>query len=341
MRLALDRLPFSSDQPQLRITSLANPWQSDMQVPSLKDRTLSLALPTPIDYATPVGFLMRFHAVLFLTSPPLGCKPDEPGRNVTDLTEANDAIVVVGDRFAGFTDGHTTLTTSQALVRIRKHAEDPMNSDQICITIMWGQGVSPYEHDLVAAEIQRQTVNARFSVEPHPLKLAGRSLVNKYREANVLVANLEKHAPRECRALLRVHNDNEIILDHQTGKHIQGMVAIEAARQMFLASTQQFFLPNEPSTERYFVINEMRTKFRSFLFPLKADLHFKINSLDNSQPDALRFVGEITILQADKTVTETTVDFTAFAAPKIEAIESKKASVVTRILSAQPEPSLS
>ncbi len=61
----------------------------------------------------------------------------------------------------------------------------------------------------------------------------------------------------------------ELMTDHQTGQHIQGMILVEACRQTFIAVTEEFYMSDKVG-QSYYVINDMNIKFSNFLFPLPA-----------------------------------------------------------------------
>jgi hypothetical protein len=244
--------------------------------------------------------------------------------NECELTQ----FLIVGDRFAGFTVHAAARSVSQMVKHLQGDPE--LRSGQTLLRL--GHGVSPYDLELLRFEIQRQQLMENVSLDLSHTELAGRRMAHKCRENNVLIADLELKDSSTCAASLRVHNDNEILLDHQTGQHVQGMVAVEASRQMFLASTEKFFLPPESRETYYFVINELSTRFLSFLFPLPATIIYRVKTSDQERPDALRFTASIEIRQGETITSTTDVDFTAFASNKIDAIETKRADAALQDL---------
>ncbi|MEU6299282.1 AfsA-related hotdog domain-containing protein [Streptomyces erythrochromogenes] len=124
---------------------------------------------------------------------------------------------------------------------------------------------------------------------------------------------------------LRLHNDNELLLDHQTGQHVQGMVVIEASRQMFLAVTERFFAAQWPQRKYYFVIEYMNTAFENFLFPLCSTIEYRITESQTQDPSRLSFTAEVGIHQAGRRSAFTQLAFTAFDTDVIEVKEDRRA----------------
>lgn len=65
---------------------------------------------------------------------------------------------------------------------------------------------------------------------------------------------------------------------------MQGMVAVEAARQMFLAVIERYFTARWPQQRYYIVLNSMNTTFSNFLFPVGAILRLTLDESDLSEP---------------------------------------------------------
>ncbi|KQU00381.1 AfsA-related hotdog domain-containing protein [Sanguibacter sp. Leaf3] len=229
-----------------------------------------------------------------------------------------EVVAVVGDRFEGIArlDGVLTLTE---LLRL---AED--EPEVLPRTIVIGQGVNGSDLAELSTVIEESGHVPRPEIRHQPLNLVSRSASHKRRSQNVLVANLRSAGTLTTTADLRLENDNELLLDHQTGQHVQGMVVVEASRQMFLASTHCLRLI-DGLQDPYFVIASMATEFHSFLFPLPASLRFETTEPDRSRPESAGFVAVIEIEQNGVSVSTTRVGYTVFAGARIHQIESKKA----------------
>ncbi|ETS33145.1 A-factor biosynthesis repeat protein [Photorhabdus khanii NC19] len=52
----------------------------------------------------------------------------------------------------------------------------------------------------------------------------------------------------------------ELMADHQTGQHIQGMILIEACRQTFIAVTEEFYMSDKVGQSYYVIMANEITK---------------------------------------------------------------------------------
>lgn len=245
---------------------------------------------------------------------------------------SSPTVLIVGDRFAGFSTAHHEVQTIGEFLRLLR--SNPAGTDGEPVLLRAGQGVTGYEWGLLQAEIIRHHLTDLIEVEPYDADLGAISLAHKHAEQNRLIAGVRRTDSDAFTAELRVHNDNELLLDHQTGQHVQGMVAVEAARQMFLAVTDQYFLT--PADRRYFVIHSMETEFENFLFPLPAGIDYRITNADTADGTRLSFDAEIAISQGGRRSSLTRVRFTAFEEALIEAKEQRRAD---RAVSAATRPS--
>jgi hypothetical protein len=177
-------------------------------------------------------------------------------------------VVVVADRFARFARGDRVLTLSGLLALLAPGAPEPAGGHWV---VHLGQGLDATDVDLIEAAREKSGVAvcladpARFRMAPEPP-----GTVHKTRPENVLLAGVHHPAAGRCRAGLRIHRDNELVLDHHTGEHVQGMVIIEAMRQICLAQFETAFRPDLPPAWYAGVWKRIDLSFEDFLFPLPA-----------------------------------------------------------------------
>lgn len=243
-------------------------------------------------------------------------------------------LLIVGDRFFGFSGQEGVLTVSQFIDELGLGV---YSLDDRPIVIQAGQGVTSAERQSIHDHARLFGLAERLDFRYHEPALAARNEAHKHDSCNTLIADLQRLDVDLFAANLRVHNDNELLIDHQTGEHVQGMVAIEAARQMFLAVSERYHASRYSERNYYYVIESMNTAFENFLFPLDATIEFRTVKAELDEPSRLSFAAEISILQAGRRSSLTEVAYTAFESHVIEAKEHKRARfAVDQIVAAVP-----
>ncbi|HET6290667.1 MAG TPA: AfsA-related hotdog domain-containing protein [Amycolatopsis sp.] len=232
-------------------------------------------------------------------------------------------ISVVGDRFRDFAESVGAWSLSELVAAI---TEGEFDEGPWPLRILTGQGIDDYSGTYLLAALTRRGVEeAEVSLLRSEEVIADRHELHKGQAHNVLVANLTAETPEVFTADLRLHNDNELVVDAQTRPHVQGMVAVEAARQMFVAVTERFFLSRTPGRRYYLVINAMNTTFKNFLFPVGATLRLTVLQADLDRPEQLVFSHEVVIEQAGRPAAVTRIDFAAIDLGVIDDKEQRRA----------------
>lgn len=175
-------------------------------------------------------------------------------------------------------------------------------------------------------------------------RYADQSLCHKRRPENILISVPERQSDGGYTAELLLHERNELMLDHLTGQHIQGMVLTEACRQMFLAVTERYCLDNYPAAKRYFVINLMNVRYQAFAFPLPAQIRYRVIDQQQPKPERVSIHADMDVLQAGQVVAGMEVKFTVFDDAYISQRERKLAAeavgnYVNRLRSELPDRS--
>lgn len=237
--------------------------------------------------------------------------------------QQNEGLVyVVGNRFAGFAVHENIRTVSELVTEIQiGHHDDP----ETRLEVRGGQGVSSYEWQYLEDAVKRRGIAERVLLRRSLPDPAHRAEAHKHREQNVLIADLGRRDDQIFQAALLLNADNELLLDHQTGQHVQGMVVVEAARQMFLAVTERYYTHRWPERRYYFVIDSISTTFENFLFPLDAEILYLVQSAELDDPERLRFTGRIDLHQAGRRSATTEVSFTAFDTARLKGVEHRRA----------------
>ncbi|MFD6216617.1 AfsA-related hotdog domain-containing protein [Nocardia salmonicida] len=242
-----------------------------------------------------------------------------------DSTRAPEAVattfVVVADRFLGITADERVHTVSGlvALLRSGRLVEQEL-------AVHLGQGITRHDLDYIEHVAAVHAPQARVRVVGAIAEPARRHHVHKYQHSNVLLADLRRTEENVFQADLRLDSDNELLLHHQTGEHVQGIVVIEAVRQLFLAAFELEYGVRRPQEHFYIVWNNVDLQFTSFLFPLPATLHAELTPVSVDDPGKLQFVIETEVRQFDKSVARSRIEFTALPNDRIAQIERAKAA---------------
>ncbi|KUZ77169.1 AfsA-related hotdog domain-containing protein [Burkholderia ubonensis] len=241
----------------------------------------------------------------------------------------NDSLFIVGDCWGnvGIDDGMISVSEFISGLRAgRYHAPLP--------TLRPGFGVDNRELDVLRSELERLGLDPIALSGMHQPDSVEIAHTHKRNPQNVLLAKLERLDDAHYQAALRLTRNNELLLDHVTGCHISAMVMTEAARQMFLAVTEQYFLGGEAGGRHRFVINDWQASFENFLFPLDAVIDYRIEGIERDKSDRLRFRVELLVKQAGSVAARIRISFTVFDTACLTRYEMKQAARTVRRLKA-------
>ena len=238
-------------------------------------------------------------------------------------------VFIVGDRFAIFRQGKDNVQLYSeyvdGLAGRGAAGEAPVTF------YVPSQGLSDRE---VAVVLATASPANRAFLETSGALPGGRSgATHKHKGANVIITEPEARGPDHYTAKLHLDDDCAEMSDHVTGCHLQGMLLIEAARQLFIAVTERHYLADGERGGKYFVINSFDVRYKAFAFPLPTSLDYRVLTVER-KARCSRFTAEIDVVQAGASVCEVKVDFAVFdAAPLTSTEVSKSALAVERELS--------
>lgn len=227
-------------------------------------------------------------------------------------------IIVVGDVFnVPQSDTNFIMNESdavEAILSLRSLSQD--------VELIVEQGVDMLA--LARAVEHRATMmspdSPAYHLRPRQcMPRAVRRLAHKAKTENICVSFPRRTSEHEFEIDLHFSGQNEFFLDHMTGFHIQGMVLSEAARQAFLAVTEEFFL-RDKTEKYYFVIKHQNISYENFVFPFGAKLNYRIRE-HKEKNGRYSFVVDIDLVQAGEVCCRVDIAFTVFEAEKISARE--------------------
>ncbi|MDR0218632.1 MAG: hypothetical protein LBI71_07080 [Enterobacteriaceae bacterium] len=204
-------------------------------------------------------------------------------------------LIVVGEKFKTFSDKNENVMTVHEFERFVWSGEIA-NVKKIIL----GQGVQFDDIERTIHIIHRnypdkikKIINLSDLYYQNSKDL--KKLVHKRRKANILITSPVKQENGNYDSKLILQDSSELLCDHQTGQHIQGMILIEAARQAMIATTEKYFLNNSgiSMTEKYFTLTSLNVSFLSFVFPLPVIV--SLNVLSHKITKYGKFTGEYNI----------------------------------------------
>ncbi|MBI3230506.1 MAG: hypothetical protein HYZ45_10105 [Burkholderiales bacterium] len=229
------------------------------------------------------------------------------------------SIFVVGDKFKDFGQHEQVLTLKELTTLLQAPDLSALHN----VRLIAGQGISEADVQHILALSKNSKLDTSLLLQ-RPVR-AGMATTHKRRFVNSIISTPRQLDSDLFEADLLVDERSELMNDHQTGQHIQGMILVEAARQLFLAVTEEFFIAPDDHRDYYFVINQMDVKYMAFVFPIGASLRYEIVEKNLSNPERLSFLVRITVQQAGVEATEVMVKFTTFLAEKIKQKEHQQA----------------
>ena len=153
----------------------------------------------------------------------------------------NKTLLIVSDKFHNFASRKDVITRSEFYSLLQsKNVIFPKNDK---IRLIPGQGFSENDVEYIL-KLALSTKNAShfdFSMwQRHP-KRASSQLTHKHSQENILISEPERLSRDEFSMDILIDECCEMMRDHQTGLHVQGILLLEASRQGYLAIIEKFF----------------------------------------------------------------------------------------------------
>lgn len=225
--------------------------------------------------------------------------------------------IVSADVFADFSRECGAIDASELRNRLQTKS---ITADDVFLP---GQGLSEADSAEIEAIAKHNGYDDAFRFwRTFPTSpRAPRSLTHKHHAHNSLISVPQEQADGSYCSELLICTGNELISDHVTGQHVQGMVLVEACRQMFIAVSELCHMEHEDGRRSYVVFNRMDVAFKAFTFPLPAMVEYRALSCTSPRPDRLSISAELNVIQNDRITTTLTVDYTLFSAERLQKKE--------------------
>lgn len=234
-------------------------------------------------------------------------------------------ILVVGDKFSAYVQGKEAITLAN--LRGLLSLSIPLVPGQGRTVLVPGQGLSDFSvRQLLEEAAQSPNLSQfDFTLWHHLPTRAPASLTHKRCPENTLISVPVRQNAETFTMHLLIDEQCELMQDHQSGQHLQGMILIEAARQGMLAVVEQYFLPHNEQ-DYAFVLNDMAVKYNNFAFPVSATIECRILEQHIDNPRRLSFVTEARVHQCGMTVSSLTFTFAAMDKSRIGKREATLAA---------------
>ncbi|MBV9576041.1 MAG: hypothetical protein JO149_05415 [Gammaproteobacteria bacterium] len=224
----------------------------------------------------------------------------------------NNKLYVVGDKLKDFSSNKKIITISD-LEKLIKDSRKKSYLKKYDIHI--GQGISARRLNNLSVYLTNSGLNEVFRINMlSSYRKSTCNLTHKSKAKNIMISEPIQSNERTYESLLMIEEDCAEMSDHVTGQHIQGMVLVEAARQMVIAVTEKYFIADCYKGKIKFVTNSMETIFLNFVFPLSVSLEYQIIDIKRIHNANLSSKVLIKFIQNEKVVTEIIFKFSVFDA---------------------------
>ncbi len=230
-------------------------------------------------------------------------------------------VYVVGDRFKSFCQKDDLLTYSQLATGLKEgrivakkyYIGQGLNQDQIS-----------HLRRLLRRQEQEYQLDEVVSIKIKP------EYVHKHDSRNVLISYPDRVDEHRFVIDLAIDENCSEMQDHTTGKHIPGLLLVEAARQFYMASfealaLQKYELDSSMPLGNAYILKQLQVNYLNFLFPLRVEGVLNFSHLDwNLEKRTAVGTANILFSQNGKVACQVECTACAFTRPFIDALEKRQ-----------------
>ncbi|ODS22784.1 hypothetical protein AB835_12185 [Candidatus Endobugula sertula] len=195
------------------------------------------------------------------------------------------------------------------------------------IRLIPGQGFSDDAINSML-DLSKTVANAScfdFSLWNKLPKRASKKLTHKHKTENILISEPRQSSENEFLMEILIDEQGEMMRDHQTGLHVQGMLLVEAARQAYLATMEKFYVKNN-NEKYYFIFNNLNVEYNRFSFPLPSTIRLITETMNTSNKKRIHTTTRIELLQCNEISASVLMDVSIMPNIRISNMETKLAS---------------
>lgn len=175
-------------------------------------------------------------------------------------------------------------------------AESITHSHSSPLTLHVGQGLS--DKQLIQLYDSSQMKQSHVDLVPKQRSLrASLRETHKHEKCNVAISKINDNGNGTYSSTLMIDDTNAEVSDHLTGQHISGMMIVEAARQMSIATAEQFYVNPLARKKVNFLTNRMSVTFHDLMLPIKTEILCIPIMVKRSGPINFRFTINIHLRQ--------------------------------------------
>lgn len=238
---------------------------------------------------------------------------------------------IVGNKFEGFAKANAEVIT---ISNFEKSLDQPLIGNYHEIIFLIGQGVTLSKLERLIKKIYEKNLQSIIKIRNSNLIRFKESLkmVHKHDFRNIMISSPIHLGSNRYESIVLLDDECAEMSDHMTGQHIQGMVLIEASRQMMLAVTENYLFSPEEQYQYYFVLNKIDTQFMQFAFPLDIKIRCLVKDYTKGN-NSLNALIEFEIIQNETVITRVNIDFSAYQSERLSKQEARMADRTIKSLS--------
>lgn len=236
----------------------------------------------------------------------------------------NQPIYIVGNKIKQQL-GMPNLVTFDEFIGILNSNNINAAANNNVMEFRIGQGLSKQSIDTIFL-ITNNIANNRYTFAntyKHQPQICNK-VTHKHSIKNTMISVPEQINDKLYQSHLFLDEECAEMSDHTTGCHIQGMVLIEAARQMVNAVTEKYLI-NQEHHNSYFVLNELNTTFKHYIFPIDVEILYKTIGIRYGLKGSFSATAEVSFIQNNITAFIATIKHQAMDAVIMSNHESQLA----------------
>ncbi len=178
-------------------------------------------------------------------------------------------------------------------------AESIAHSHRSPLTLYIGQGLNDEQLTHLYSSSQLKQIHVDLVPEQRPQRASLRE-THKHENYNVAISKVIDNGNGTYSSALMIDDINAELSDHLTGQHISGMMIVEAARQMSIATAEKFYVNPLARKKVNFLTNRMNVTYHDLILPVQTEVLCIPVILKRSGPINFRFTVNIHFRQRKK-----------------------------------------